>query len=62
MTKKEIRALRAEAVAAYDVRQVTICDAALAGDAFAIEACRRVIEDARTAATLGRKGRRKELD
>lgn len=46
VTKNQIQALRTEAGAAGDLKQVAICDRALDGDEAARAECARVIADA----------------
>lgn len=45
MTKERIKALRNEAEAAGDTKQVEICDLALGGDAAAWAGCERAAAD-----------------
>ena len=47
VTMADIRALRSEAASAGDTKQVKLCDRALRGKYAALEACCRVIRDAR---------------
>ena len=56
ITDADIRALRSEAAAAGDSKQVAVCDRALRGDKRARSECERVILDAR--AQLGESRRR----
>ena len=46
ITNEQINALRTEAAEHGDREQVSICDAALRGDAAALAECQRVLEDA----------------
>jgi hypothetical protein len=50
VTDEQIEALRQEAGLAGDTEQVTICDAAVTGDAYARLVCQKVIAEAATRA------------